>query len=155
MPSVFRVGGGYTSFRLLGVDLPYVINVRDSAPSPVASPEVIQPLNAVHPVEIAFPKAHGAGTLNFTLKEEWDQDIWERIPDYAGAANIIEVFNRSLADGVVTTCSKLIRDPNGRTRGTIYHGAKIVAIDETEDVNVSTMTLSKSIQIMYTHRTKG
>lgn len=153
MDQIFRVGGGYTAFTFNGRPLAYLEVINDQAPQPVAQPEPVQPLDAEHPVEIAFPMAHGPGTLQLTIREQWGEDIWDQIPQFRGADNIIEVFRRNLDAGNIV-CQKIIRKPGGGTRVVTYHGVVVSNIDESETVEVRTMTLPKRLTLMYTHRTK-
>jgi hypothetical protein len=149
----FRVGGGYTAFTFNGTPLLYVDEVAEQGPRPVAGPEEIQPLDARHPIEIAFPIAHKAGTLTLTIREQWASSVWENLPGFEGAVDIIDVFQKNIELGSIT-CSKIIRLPNGGTRQIEYHNCVITDIDDSETVRVGTMTFAKRISIMYTHKTK-
>lgn len=151
---IFRVGGGYTSFAFGGKDLLYVDQIADQAPQPVAQPEPVQPLDARHPIEIAFPKAHGPGTLTVTIREQWYTDVWEQLPGFAGAVDIIDVFERNIRLGSIT-CVKKIRLPNGRFRSIKYHNTVVTNVDDSETVAVGTITMPKTITMMYTHKTKS
>lgn len=150
--SLFRVGGGYTSFVFNGRPLLYLDIIEDQAPQPVAQPEDIHPLGAEHPIEIAFPVAHGSGQLRLTVKEQWNANAWEQLPGFEGTKNIVDVFRRNMALGSIT-CQKIITTPSGRRRVVTYHGCAIVAISDSESVNVGTVTLPKQITVRYTHRT--
>ena len=151
----FRVGGGYTTFSFNGTPLLYLETLADRAPQPVGSgPEPIHPLGEPHPIEIAFPKAHGTGTLTLTIKEQWGSDIWQSLPGYENDTDILSVFASNVSAGNVV-CSKVITAPDGSKRTTYYHGCVITNIDEGETVSVGTMTFPKTITVMYTHRTRG
>lgn len=150
----FRVGGGYTTFSFNGTPLIYLEQLADRAPTPVANPEPIHPLGEPHPIEIAFPKAHGVGTLTLTIKEQWTSDIWQSLPGYENDTNIIDVFSSNVAAGSIV-CSKVITAPNGSKRTTYYHGCVITRIDESETVTVGTMTFPKTIEVTYTHKTRA
>src|SRR4051794_26144582 len=112
---IFRVLGGYTAFVYNGQPLIYCDQLAETGPQPVAAPQEVQPLDQVHPIEIAFPNAHRAGTLVLTLREEWNEDVWEQLPGFQGATDIVQVFQRNINQGSVT-CSKIIRMPNGGRR---------------------------------------
>lgn len=150
---LFRVGGGYTAFVYGTTPLAYVDVINDQAPQPVAQPEPVQPLDARHPIEIAFPKAHGPGTLTLTIREQWAADVWETLPGFEGAADIIDVFERNINMGSIQ-CQKVMRMPNGQIRSVVYHGVVVTNIDDSETVDIRTMTLPKRITLMYTHKMK-
>lgn len=150
----FRVGGGYTTFVFDNQPIMYAEVLDDRAPKPVGSPEPIHPLDQAHPIEIAFPTAHSTGTLTVTIREQWSHDVWEDLPGYSGANNIIEVFKRNLQRGNIT-CVKTITQPDGSKRSIHYHNCVVTEIDESESVKVGTMSFAKSLTIMYTHRTKS
>ncbi len=135
-----------------GRPLIYLDVINETAPTPVAAPEDVQPLDAEHPIEIAFALAHKSGQLQLTFREEWDRDVWEQLPGYAGTDDIVDVFRRNLARGAVT-CQKVIRKPGGNTRGVIYHGTVIVGIDDSETIQIGTMTLPKGVTLRFTHKT--
>lgn len=149
----FRVGGGYTAFTFRSKPLAYVDVIADQAPQPVANPEPVQPLDARHPIEIAFPVAHGPGTLTLTIREQWGEDVWEQLPGYQGTTDIIDIFQRNINQGSIQ-CQKIIRMPNGRVRSVIYHGVVVTNVDDSETVDIRTMTLPKRITLMYTHKTR-
>lgn len=153
----FRVvGSSYTVFSYAGTQIHFAETIQDQPPAPVAPPEPVQPLDERHPIEIAFPRAAGAGTLVLTLKEQWDQEIWRQLPGYqTGVINdIVDLFDRSVANGKVF-CTKLIVPPPGHNpRAVIYHGAVLVDADFGEQVAINAMTVNKTITVMYTHTTR-
>jgi hypothetical protein len=154
MPNqTFRVGGGYTAFTFNGTAVMYCDSVQDQGPRPVSQPETIQPLDAERPIEIAFPIAHSAGTLTLTIREQWSKFAWETLSGYDGTSNIIDVFKKNMSNGSIS-CTKIIKNPAGGTRTITYHNCVITDIDDSETVQVNTMTFPKRISLMYTHRTR-
>lgn len=153
-PSLFRVAGGYTTFAFNGQNLLYVTVITDTAPQPVATPQPIHPLGEEHPIEIAFPVAHGTGTLVLQMVEQWESEVWQQLPGFANIDNIVDVFRANIASGAIS-CTKTITLPNGGSRIVTYYGCVITAIDESETVNIGTITLPKNITIMYTHKTRS
>lgn len=153
----FRVvGSGYTLFSYAGSKLKFCETIQDQPPAPVAPPEPVQPLDERHPIEIAFPRAAGAGTLVLTIKEEWDKEIWRQLPGYKNGQinDIVELFDRSVRNGKVF-CTKLIVPPPGhKPRAVIYHGCVLVDADLGEQVAINSMTVNKTITVMYTHTTR-
>lgn len=150
-PQIFRVGGGYTAFYYANQPILYVDQVREVAPRPVAAPQPVQPLDSKYPIEIAFPAALEAGTLELTIREQWASEIWQNLPGFTGIVDLLGVFQQNLISGNVT-CSKVISGPNS-TRVTYYRGCVITNVMIDETVNIGTMTLPKTIQIMYLQRT--
>lgn len=151
--SKFRVGGGYTAFVYAGRPILYLEQVQDQAPRPVAQPEPIHPLDSTHPIEVAFPKAHGMGTLTLTIREQWVADIWQQLPGFEGATDILQVFEANIRNGNVT-CTKIVQMPDGGKRATYYHNTVITDVDDSETVMVNKMTFAKTITMMYTHKTR-
>ena len=153
----FRVvGSGYTIFSYAGSNLKFCETIQDQPPAPVAPPEPVQPLDERHPIEIAFPRAAGAGTLVLAIKEEWDKEIWRQLPGYqSGLINdIVDLFDRSVRNGKVF-CTKLIVPPPGhKPRTVIYHNAVLVDADLGEQVAINSMTVNKTLTLMYTHTTR-
>jgi len=150
------VGSAYTLFSYDGNRVQSCESMQDQPPAPVAPPEPVQPLDERHPLEIAFPRAAGAGTLVLTIKEEWDREIWRQFPGYkTGVINdIVDLFDRAQDVGRVA-CAKLIIPPRGhKPRAVIYHGCVIVDADLGEQVAINSMTVNKTITLMYTHTTR-
>ena len=93
----FRVvGSAYTLFYYENVGIFGCEMLQDQPPQPVATPEPVQPLDEPHPIEIAFPRAAGPGTLVLRIKEQWDKDVWRAIPGYeTGVINdIVDLLGR-------------------------------------------------------------
>lgn len=151
---LFRVAGsGYTAFTYNGKVLAYVQQIQDTAPQPVAAPAPIHPLDQQHPIEVAFPRAHGMGTLAVQFFDQWSIDVWEQLPGFEGAVDLLDVFDRNLRQGAVSVV-RVIKTPDGGTRSTVYHNVVITNVDESETVQIGTMVINKTITMQYTHRTK-
>ena len=153
----FRVvGSSFTVFRYAGSPLIFCETIQDQAPAPVAPPEPVQPLDERHPIEIAFPRAAGAGTLVLAVKEQWDKDVWRILPGYkTGQLNdIVDLFERTVNNGDVA-CAKLIIPPKGiKPRSVIYHGCVMVDAQLGEQVAINAMTVNKQITLMYRYTTR-
>ena len=153
----FRVvGSAYTLFYYGGESVYGCEMLQDTPPQPVAQPEPVQPLDERHPIEIAFPRAAGAGSLTLRIKEQWDKDVWRMLPGYRdGVINdIVDLLERSASIGQVT-CTKLIVPPPGhKPRKVIYHGCVVVDAQFGDDVAIQAMTIDKVITIAYTHTTR-
>ena len=156
--SNFRVGGGYTSINFNGKPLLYVDLIRETAPRPVAAPQAIQPIDSPYPIEVAFPAALEAGTLEITFREEWGAEVWAYLPGagFQSASDLLDVFKAQLtgtALGNDWTVTKTIKFPGGAGSRTItYMGIVVVNVMVDETVNIGTMTFPKSVQMMYLRR---
>jgi len=153
--TIFRVGGGYTFFSYNGKVLNYVDVVRETAPRPVAAPQAVQPLDSPYPIEIALPAALEAGTIEVTFREQWNTEVWEALGGpFVGTNDLLGVFQAQLAQGAVTLTKVIGQTQNTPTRTITYHNCYVVNVMIDETVNIGTMTLPKSVQIMYTQRTE-
>jgi len=177
--SRFRVGGAYTRLTWTQTDsakpvtLAYVDVIRETAPRAVASPQAIQPLDAEYPVEIAFPGALEAGSIEVTFREQWNSEVWnafyQTYTDYStgyGQGNggqpevisdLLGIFKAQLESGNSVSLQKVIVDPTtgNAVRTITYHNPVIVNIMVDETVNIGQMTFPKSVQFMYTYRTEA
>lgn len=152
----FRIGGsGYTLFSYDNSPIMFCEQVRDTPPRPVANPKPIQPLDELHPIEIAFSRALTEGTLVLSIIEEWDREVWAQFPGYEGLINdLSDIFTISASKGNSVTCMKAILSPSGKTRVVQYHGCVITDIDMSDTVTSGTQTNTRDVTIMYTHVTR-
>ena len=155
--SQFRVGGGYTSINFNGKPLAYVDLIRETAPRPVAAPQSIQPMDSQYPIEVAFPAALEAGTLEITFREQWNAEVWAYLPGtgFQTASDLLDIFKAQLTGSALGndwTVTKTISNPNGTSRTITYMGVVVVNVMVDETVNIGTMTFPKSIQMMYLRR---
>lgn len=151
--SIFRVGGSYTTINFKGSPIAYVDVIRETGPQPVARPQAIQPIDSKYPIEIAFPMAIQAGTLDIQIRETWNAEVWAQLgAGYSGSEDLIGIYQANLNNGPVT-CTKVINIPGGGQRGIIYHGCVVTNIQMDETVAIDTMSIPKTITIMYLQRT--
>lgn len=152
--STFRVGGSYTVFTYNNQKLAYAQMISETGPQPVAQPQPIQPLDSAYPIEIALPAALQAGTLAITFLEEWDQEVWAQLGgQFTTAADLLDVFKAQLAQGEIN-CTKIINNPDGSSRTIAYTGCVVTNVTIDELVQIGTMTIPKTITIMYRQRTE-
>jgi len=155
--STFRVGGHYTTFSFNGYALLYAQMINERAPQPVAQPQPIQPLDSAYPIEIAFPGALQAGMIEVTFLEQWNAEVWSQLGPagnvFTTAGDLLGVFAAQLALGEVK-CQKIISNPNGTQRVITYTGCVVVNAQIDELVQIGTMTIPKTITIMYRQRTE-
>lgn len=152
--STFRVGGHYTAFYYNGQALIYAQMLNERGPQPVAQPQPIQPLDSEYPMEIALPAALQAGTLEITFLDQWNAEVWSQLgAKFATASDLLDVFKAQLAQGEVS-CTKLITKPDGTQRSVTYNGCVVVNAQIDELIQIGTMTIPKTITIMYRSRTE-
>jgi hypothetical protein len=152
--SKFRVGGHYTAFTYNGQTLIYAQMISETAPQPVAQPQPIQPLDSAYPIEIALPAALNAGMLEIQFLEQWNAEVWAQLGgNFTTAGDLLDVFKAQLAQGEVV-CTKVITKPDGAQRVITYNGCVVVNVTIDEMVQIGTMTIPKSITIMYRSRTE-
>lgn len=147
------VGSGWTRFSVNGVPLAWARTVNDTAPRPVgAGNEDIHPMDKPHPVEIVTARAVGTGQLTIQMYELWNQNVWETLPGFAGARSLLDVFVRQVNLGEIVI-QKIIRAPaeRGGDRVKNYYGCTIISVDESESVDLNTLSVPKSMTIKYTH----
>lgn len=145
-----RVGGsGFTSFSWRGTTLAWGQTNQDTAPAPVAAAQAVQPLDAIHPVEIVTAQAVGAGTLRLTLFELWNGPVWQQLPGLESAATLLDVFAAQTTLGNIS-CRKIIKKPDGSFRTKVYYNCTITDGDDGETINIGTLIIPKNLTIMYT-----
>jgi hypothetical protein len=120
------VGSGFTTFNYRGRPIAFLEGVEDSGQRAFSDAgqgyQYIHPLGARHPVEIATSRVLTGGTLNLTIRELWNTQVWEQLYGLMGARNIVDVFELLAADPSYVTCQTIISPPNGsRPRGKNYH----------------------------------
>jgi hypothetical protein len=155
--SQFRVGGHYTAFTYNGKPLIYAQMISERGPQPVAQPIPIQPLDAAYPIEIALPAALEAGTLEITFLEQWNAEVWAQMSsaneNFNNAADLLDIFKAQLNQQEIQ-CIKVISKPDGSQRAVTYHGCVITNAQIDETIQIGTMTIPKTITIMYRQRTE-
>lgn len=149
------VGSGFTTFNYNGQTLAFLDSISDRGQAPVgAGYEVVHPLGERHPVEIATARAINAGVLSLTIRELWSGEVWQSIPGLESAVDIVDVYEALAAAPGEVTCQMLIKPPGATNwRGRIYHGCVITRINDAETVNINALTVPKSFDVVYTHKT--
>jgi len=147
------VGSGFTTINFRGQIIAFLEGFRDSGQTPIAQPEPIMPLGSSHPVEFATPRAKNAGTITLTIRELWNGPVWSQLQGLANSDDIIDIFAAVANEPSAITCQMVIRAPNGQVRGKTYHGVIVSQIDDSETVAINTLTVAKTLVLMYTHST--
>ena len=150
-----NLGSNYTTFRYAGRSIAYLEMVSDSGQRPVgAGHEFVHPLGYRHPTEIVTARAIQGGTITLTIKEIWNENVWEQMAGLAGTTDIVEVFDRLSRQVNYVTCTKIITPPSGRKYGKTYHHCVIVDVPDGESFSIDTLSANKTITVAYTHATK-
>jgi hypothetical protein len=160
-----RVGGsGFTVFQWKDASGTHIIgfaqNVTVNPVQPVAAPEVIQPLNAQRPLEIVTPGAHTNGTITLTLTELYNEAVWQRMSILARSQDIVDIMRTLAAQQSGVTITKTIRPghlPVGSGQyAETYFGVVVASVEDNgETLDVTTMSINKTMTLMYTHSKKN
>lgn len=150
------VGSGFTTFSYQGHPILFLEGVEDSGQRAFSDAgqgyQFIHPLGEEHPIEIATSRVLAGGTLNLTIREMWNQNIWEHLWGLAGSRNIVDVFKLLADDPSYVSCQMVIKPPGGgRLRGKNYNNCVVVDIADNDTVTVGALAVAKGIVIAYTH----
>lgn len=156
-----RAPGTYTVFHWDDGSGQKVIGFANSAQvtsvTPVADPAVIQPLNALRPIEIVTPGAHREGRLVLTLTELYNQAIWQRLAGIANSNDIAAIMQKVAAMNNGISVTKYIRPPAGVGTGPYhetFYECVVAAVRDDESIDVTTLRLDKEIELWYTYSKK-
>jgi hypothetical protein len=163
-----RVVGGTTVFfwsdPTTGTDEPiaFAEQTQVFGVQPVAPSEVIQPLNALRPVEIVTPIAHTNGRIVLTLTDLYNQAVWQRLAGLAGSNDIVDIMSHvaQLDNGI--KISKWVFPPAGiggsefdtGTYLETFHNCVVTRVQDDETVTVQTMHINKEMELWFTYSLK-
>ncbi len=155
MAQKVRVGGGFTVFHWQNAVIGYADQVQVTSVPPVTGAVAVQPMNALRPLEIAVPRAHGHGTIVLTLTELYNQAIWQRLAGLSKSNDIIDImeYMAGLDDGVKVT--RYIEPPRGETYSETYFNCMIVRADDNETIRIDSMIQNKELEVWYTYSKKN
>src|SRR6478609_9230287 len=123
--SKVRVGGsGLTVLSWQGEVLSLLQTIQDTAPTPVAAAVPVQSITDETPTEIVTARAVGPGTLRLTFYEEWNTGVWQKLPGFGSAHNLLDVLKAQLVLGSIS-CRKIIKSPTGGPRTIVYQNCMI------------------------------
>lgn len=155
------LGSGFTVFHWDDGSGEKVIAFADQIQTfgvtPVADPVVVQPMNAVRPVEIVTPGAHREGRIVLTLTELYNQAVWQRLASLTNANDIMDIMRTIAAMGNGIKISKYVDPPDGIGGNTYletFHECVVTRIQDDEAIRVDTMTVNKEIELWYTYNVK-
>lgn len=153
------VGSGFTTFKYQGRTIAFLEGVEDSGARAFSDAgqgyQFIHPLGERHPVEIATSRVLTGGTLNLTIRELWNFQVWEHLQGLMGAQNIVDVFELLAQNPSYVTCQTIIKPPgNRRARGKNYHNCTVVDIADNDTITVGALAVTKGLVVAYTHSSK-
>ena len=161
-----RVAGGSTAFHWDDGTGEKVIafaqTVQVQSVTPVADAEVIQPMNALRPVEIATPIAHREGRIILTMTDLYNQSVWQRLAGLAGSNDIADIMQHVAALDNGIKISKWVVPPPGvggsafdsGTYLETFHNCSVVRVADDETISINTMTINKEMELWYTYSLK-
>lgn len=150
------VGSNYSTFRWNGQAIAYLERINDGGVTPYNPVEAIHPLGEEHPIEFAVPRVLSWGTLTFTIRELWQQPVWQHLAGLAAAQNLLDVWKVLGADPAPVTCQTIIKPPQGNfIRVKTYHNVTVQTIDDTETIEIGAMSIPRTISCVYTHSTRA
>jgi hypothetical protein len=171
-PEQFRQGGsGLTVFHWHNQPIGFAQAIQVQAPTPVAPPVAIQPMDAPEPLEIMTAQAIGPVTLQVQVFERFTTKVWDDMLRILDASNIEgdnrfnvpadgtyhtlkDVFNRMANLGRGVTCQKRVYAPDkigaNQWYADQYYNCKITDIRDDENVDITTMGVIKNFTIMAT-----
>lgn len=154
-PNVRVVGSGFTTLQYAGTNIAWLESFSDSGQAVQGTPsEAIYELgNLRRATEIVTGYVLAPGRINATIRELWDRNTWEHLSGLAGTHNLIDVFDALRNRATSVTCQSIIRSPNGGVRGKVFHNCVVTAIEDSDTVAISNLSVAKDVTIQYTHST--
>jgi hypothetical protein len=140
-----RVAGGSTAFHWDDgtgekvIAFAQIVSVQSV--TPVADSQVIQPMNALRPVEIATPIAHREGRIILTLTDLYNQAVWQRLAGLTDSNDIADIMQHVAALDNGIKISKWVVPPPGvggssfdtGTYLETFHNAVITRVQDDEN----------------------
>lgn len=160
-------GSGFSYMTWNGINIAWLDDFQDSGQPAVGGSggqggyEVVQPIGAPTPVEIATSRVLTVGTLSFTIRELWNAPAWQQLQGLAtnpitGAPtnNIVDIFQAQADSSTPITVQFVIRPPQATTyRGWVYNNVTVVGISDGEHVTLGSLTMPREITALYTSKT--
>lgn len=149
-------GSGYTTFNYKGLPIAFLDQIADSGQAPAGTPyAAITPIGALRPVDFVVQRVLAEGTLTLSIRETWNENIWEQLAGLGGTDTIQDVFERLRQEPSYVTCTKIIKPPGGRpVRGVQYHNCVVTAIDDGDTITAGSLSVAKTISVIYSHKTR-
>jgi hypothetical protein len=150
------VGSNYSTFQWNGVSIAYLERVVDQGVVTYGPVEAIHPLGEKHVTEFAVPRILRFGTMTLTIRELWEKPVWQHLAGLAGANDLLDVWAVLASDPSPVTCVTAIKPPQGNIiRTKTYHNVVIQDIDDSETIDIGSMSVARSLTCVYTHSTRA
>jgi hypothetical protein len=149
------VGSGFTVFQWSAKAIAFLDEIHDSGQAPIRQYEAVTPLGDYYPREFALPRVKSEGTLQFIIREMWDQPAWWGFTQFLNTYNIIDIYNIQSGLARPIICSTIIKQPNGSTakdRGWSYLNCNLITIDDREVVQIGALTMPRTITAVYANK---
>lgn len=165
---VRQTGSAFTAWQFTGPAGASASNfilcqqVAHRAPSPIAQPVEIHPLNYLRPTEIVVPRAISHGEITLTIMESFNKSIFNQLGFNYGSNKITDLadfFNWMMTNpnavdenGSKIELIRVIRDPNpsGAYRKKTFVGARVVDIRDDETTTVDSTVNPLTVTVWYT-----
>ncbi len=166
------VGSGFTAFFWQNQPIAFLDDVTDSGQQPITQYQAVTPLGASYPVEFALPRVRQEGTLQFTIRELWNQWVWWALGQqtastitpgtgqgtFTGTYNIVDVYNAQANTPTPINCYTIIKIPSvtggqGGYRGWQYNNVVLTQIDDREQIQIGSLTMPRTLQAVYAYKT--
>jgi len=152
-----RIAGGYTVFHWNNQVIGWTNSITVSPITPVATPQEVQPMNALRPLEIVTPRASRHGEITLNRLELWNSAVWQDLQGLANSNDIIDIFDYVNGLQNPITVTKYIRTPDavGSDRYEQFFNIVVADVADGETVAIDTMTIEKAMTLWYTHSKKN
>lgn len=153
------VGSGFSTFNYNGAPIAWLQEVGDTgqkAGAGMGAPYLaIHPLGWRHPREIVTSRIVGAGIITLTIHELWNAPVWYQLAGLDGVGNtVIDIYEALANNPALVTAQTIIKPPGSANwRGTIYNNCVITDIDDAETITVGALSVARTINVAYTHKT--
>ena len=150
------VGSGFSTFLYNNQSLAWLESITDKGQTVKGGGggfEVIQPLGQNYAAEVVTGRVLNPGSIAIVIRELWNQPAWQQLQGLAGTNNLAEVFAAMAAEGTIS-CQFIIKPPGSSTwRGNVYNNCTVVAIDDSESVQVGSLSIAREVDLLYTNKT--
>ena len=152
------VGSGFSTFSYGGQPLAWLDAMTDSGQTVMGGNqgfEVVTPLGSRYAQEIVTGRVLNPGTLTCTVRELWNAPAWWQLQGLAGTTDLADVFAAMAASSVPITCNYIISPPGASTvRGWVYNNCTVVHIDDTESLQIGSLSVARQFVVLYTYKTQ-
>ncbi len=159
------VGSGYTTLTWNGQAIAWLDQFAEQGQKALGGVdgtgyEIIQPLGAPTPVEVATSRYLNAGSFSFQVRELWNAPAWTQLQGLAETitggvpVNIVDIFAAQAASTTPINIQLIIKPPGSTSwRGWVYNNVLITAIGDGEQVKIDQLTFDRTLTGLYLSKT--